>query len=286
MIGKDFLIIRNPKLMLKQIVSGGQTGADRAALDVAIKMNIPHGGWISKGRKTETGPLPKIYQLREMAASDYPSRTRKNIIDSHGTVIISRGQLRGGSKLTQSFARVKGKPNCHIDLLKQDTFEGAITLQSFILENSIRILNVAGPRASHDPGIYFEVKSIMEAMLYLMYLDSDAENRLSDLVLDSRNNKEFPETLEQAVLLVITALPLKHRTSVARMDDTALKDLYFSWMDSIRNITGLDQKDSNLLNGLRKDRNTGLEFTVEDGVMDVIRAVKDYLSDHYRLRIL
>ncbi len=272
--------------MLRQIVSGGQTGADRAALDVAIKMNIPHGGWISKGRITEAGPLPEIYQLREMAASDYPSRTRRNILDSHGTVIISRGQLRGGSKLTQSFAQVKGKPNCHIDLLKQDTFEGAIILQSFILENQIRILNVAGPRASHDPGIYFEVKSIIEAMLYLMYLDSDAEDELSDLVLDSSNNKGFPKTLDQAVKLVISALSLKHRTRVASMENTTLKDLYFTWMDSIRNITGLDQKNSNLLNGLRQDRNAGLEFTVEDGVMDVIRAVKNYLSDHYRLRIL
>ncbi len=272
--------------ILTQIVSGGQTGADRAALDVAIKLNIPHGGWISKGRLTEAGPLPKIYQLREMAVSDYPSRTRQNIIDSHGTAIISRGPLSGGSKLTQSFARVKGKPNCHIDLLTQDTFEAAIILQSFITENQISVLNVAGPRASHDPGIYFEVKAIMEATLYLMYLESDAEAELADLVLENHDKDRPPLTLDQAVAVIINALSLKHRTRVARMDNNRLKDLYFAWMDSVTQITGLETERSELLADLRQKLQAGNEYTVEDGAMDVIRAVKDYLTEHYRLRIL
>ena len=91
--------------MLKKIISGGQTGADRAAIDLAIKLNIPHGGWIPKGRKTESGPLPLEYRLKEMNTSDYPSRTKLNIIDSHGTVIFSRGRLTGGSALTRVFAK-------------------------------------------------------------------------------------------------------------------------------------------------------------------------------------
>ncbi len=272
--------------MLTQIVSGGQTGADRAALDVAIKLNIPHGGWISKGRKTEAGPLPIIYKLREMAVSDYPSRTRQNIIDSHGTVIISRGPLRGGSKLTQSFARVKGKPNCHIDLLKQDTFEAAIILQSFILGNFIQILNVAGPRASHDPGIYFEVKSIIEAMLYLIYLDSDTEAELADLILENHEISGSCQTLDDAVARILKTLSLKQRTRVARMDDNRLTDLYFTWMDSVKHITGLDTEKSELIGVLRQNRSAGNEYAVEDAAMDIIRAVKNHLTDHYRLRIL
>ncbi|MCG8633690.1 MAG: putative molybdenum carrier protein [Desulfobacterales bacterium] len=272
--------------MLTQIVSGGQTGADQAALDVAIKLNIPHGGWIAKGRKTESGPLPEIYKLREMTVSDYPSRTRQNIIDSQGTIIISRGPLRGGSKLTQSFARVKGKPNCHIDLLKQDTFEAAIILQAFIKENLIQVLNVAGPRASHDPGIYFEVKSILEAMLYLMYLDSDAETELADLVPEPAGERPSCRTLDEAVKIIINSLSLKHRARVARMGNDRLKDLYFAWMDSVKIMTGLDSDSSGLMDALRRNRTTVNAYTPEDGAMDIIRGVKEHLTDHYRLRIL
>ena len=74
--------------MIKKIISGGQTGADRAALDVAIKLGIRHGGWIPKGRKTEDGPLSDKYQLQEMPTASYPARTEQNVIDSDGTLII------------------------------------------------------------------------------------------------------------------------------------------------------------------------------------------------------
>ena len=100
-----------------------------------------------------------------MATSDYPSRTRQNILDSHGTVIISRGALKGGSKLTYSLARGAGKPFCHIDLLDQDIFEAALVLHSFLRENHIRVLNVAGPRASKDEKIYKAVFNLMEEVI-------------------------------------------------------------------------------------------------------------------------
>ena len=86
--------------MIKKIISGGQTGADRAALDTAIKIGIPQGGWIPKGRITEEGPLPDKYQLQEMSSDSYPERTEQNVIDSDGTLIISRGPLTGGSLYT------------------------------------------------------------------------------------------------------------------------------------------------------------------------------------------
>ena len=84
--------------MISKIISGGQTGADRAALDVAIELGIPHGGWIPKGRKTEAGPLSAKYRLQEMPTSDYPKRTEQNVIDSDGTMIVCHGPLTGGSE--------------------------------------------------------------------------------------------------------------------------------------------------------------------------------------------
>lgn len=272
--------------MLTQIVSGGQTGADRAALDVAIKFNIPHGGWIARGRRTEDGPLPEVYRLREMAATDYPSRTRQNIIDSHGTAVISRGRLTGGSKLTRSFARVKGRPNCHIDVAGNDTFEAAIILQSFVQENQIRVLNVAGPRASHDPGIYFDVKSIMETMLYLDYLDSGAEDSLRGLFPRLPEQHPYPGTLDAAVEAVSTPLSLKAKALVARMATDRVMDLYFAWMDDLRTGLGLEGRNSGLLSCLARDRATGQMYTAEDAVMDVVKALKSDLTDRYRPRIL
>jgi len=79
--------------MLTKIISGGQTGADRAALDAAIDLGIPHGGWIPKGRNAEDGTLPDKYQLQEMPTASYPKRTEQNVIDSDGTLILSHGNL-------------------------------------------------------------------------------------------------------------------------------------------------------------------------------------------------
>ena len=91
--------------MVKKIVSGGQTGADRAALDVAIKLNILHGGWVPKGRKTDGGILPYMYKLKETSSGGYPNYSERNVIDCDGTLIFARGKLTGGSKLTQDLAK-------------------------------------------------------------------------------------------------------------------------------------------------------------------------------------
>jgi len=270
--------------ILEQIISGGQTGADRAALDTAIKFNIPHGGWITLGRRTEDGPLPENYRLREMSTRDYPSRTRQNILDSNGTVIISRGPLTGGSKLTESCARVAGKPVCQIDLLIQDIFEAALILHSFVLENFIRVLNVAGPRASHDPAIYFDVKSVMESMLYLVYLDAESSGA-SNLLLPDIPEQGDARDLGQAVKWICKDLSLKSKTLIGRMDDSRTRDLYFQMMDYIKIRTGLNREKSRLLMEMRKSRNL-LEYSPEDGAMDVTKALKHHLAKHHNLRIL
>ena len=102
--------------MIKKIISGGQTGADRAALDVAIKLIILHGGWIPKGRKTEDGTLPEIYKLKEMPTDSYPARTEQSVIDSDGTLIIARGKLTGGTDYTRKMTLRHHKQLLGIDL--------------------------------------------------------------------------------------------------------------------------------------------------------------------------
>jgi hypothetical protein len=151
--------------MIKKIISGGQTGADRAALDVAIALGIPHGGWIPKGRKTERGPLPAKYQLREMPTAEYPKRTEQNVKDSDGTLIVSHGELSRGSDFTRQMAVKHGKPWIHVDVNKVWVEATVQIIRAWISGNNIEVLNVAGPRASKDREIYSTTARILKAVL-------------------------------------------------------------------------------------------------------------------------
>ena len=151
--------------MIKKIISGGQTGADRAALDIAIEFGILHGGWIPKGKKTEDGVLPDKYKLKEMPTASYPKRTEQNVLDSDGTVIFSRGKLTGGSALTRKMAKQNARPWLHIDLDRVTAREAVQIIAGWVDENEIQTLNVAGPRASKDPGIHDFVIRLLERIL-------------------------------------------------------------------------------------------------------------------------
>ena len=151
--------------MLQKIISGGQTGADRAGLDVAIELGIPHGGWIPKGRKAEDGVLPDKYHLQEMPTSSYPKRTEQNVLDSDGTLILSHGNLTGGSALTRKLAKQHLKPWLHIDLDELSLKEAADRLTRWIEGHEIRVLNVAGPRGSKDPDIYDQTKEVISGCI-------------------------------------------------------------------------------------------------------------------------
>ena len=168
--------------MLKKIMSGGQTGADRAALDVALKFDIPHGGWIPKGRKTEKGPLPVKYQLQEMPTDSYPARTEKNVIDSDGTLIIARGKLTGGSDYTRKMTLKHRKQLLGIDLNLTGHYDAASLAASWIRMQHVKVLNVAGPRASEDRQIYSDVVIILEQVIQIL-TDEDWKSGMKVKVL-------------------------------------------------------------------------------------------------------
>ncbi len=107
---------------------------DRAALDVAIKLGIAHGGWIPQGRLTESGVLPQKYHLKETSSSEYSVRTEKNVIDSDGTLIISQGPLTGGSEYTREMAIRHSRPWLHIDLDRMIAFHAATAINKWILQ--------------------------------------------------------------------------------------------------------------------------------------------------------
>lgn len=141
-------------------MSGAQTGVDRAALDVALELGIPCGGWVPRGRLDETGRIPDGYpNLRETSGADWDERTEANVRDSDGTLILSRGPLTGGSAFTARVAERLGRPCLHVDLDQHGEAEAAI--RGWVADREIDVLNVAGPRASKDPGLYEIVRRVL-----------------------------------------------------------------------------------------------------------------------------
>ena len=147
------------------LISGGQTGADRAALDWAIVNSIPHGGWCPCGRLAEDGEIDTRYLLRETPEADYLQRTEWNVKDSDATLIISLApQLTGGSLATMELTAAHDKPCLHLSGL-QDASDNAPQLANFLRKNEVKILNVAGPRASGEPQLGAFVHAILDELL-------------------------------------------------------------------------------------------------------------------------
>lgn len=153
-------------MTLRTIVSGGQTGADRAALDAALACGLAIGGWVPKGRLAEDGPVPARYAgLRETDSEDTAVRTRLNVRDSDATLVVSRGPLTGGSLRTADESVRAGRPLLHLDLARLEPAAAAGRLVEWLAAVRPVVLNVAGPRASEDPAIGAAVAALLRAVL-------------------------------------------------------------------------------------------------------------------------
>ncbi len=151
----------NIKIIVDKIISGGQTGVDRAALDAALELKIPCGGWCPKGRRAEDGVIPQHYPLEEASSSGYPVRTELNVQDADGTLIITLGSPQGGTALTIRLAQKYRKPYLMVDLTQEPNF---VIVREWLSKNEIRVLNIAGPRENEAPGIYRRAKLFLQKL--------------------------------------------------------------------------------------------------------------------------
>ena len=154
--------------MIQKLISGGQTGADRAGLDVAIRWGLPHGGWCPKGRKAEDGIIGGQYQLVETPSASYLQRTEWNVRDSDATAVFTIAPtLTGGSKRTAEFAEKHLKSWIHLARQAATYEDPALILQRFVENNGVKILNVAGTRASKEPDVWrFAYETLDAAFFY------------------------------------------------------------------------------------------------------------------------
>lgn len=148
--------------MIRKVVSGGQTGVDRAGLDAAVNAGIPIGGYCPRGRRAEDGIIPERYPLIEMESPESCYRTEKNVIESDGTLILNKGTLSEGTKLTLDYTAKYGKPSLIVQLDAEHIIEPANVIR-WIEGQFINVLNIAGPKESKLPeGIYTEAFTYLE----------------------------------------------------------------------------------------------------------------------------
>jgi hypothetical protein len=147
-----------------QVVSGGQTGVDRAALDAARAAGLPCGGWCPRGRRAEDGAIPADYPLRETPTEDYAQRTEWNVRDSGATLVLVRGRTGPGTAFTIDRARRLGRPLLVVDLREEPDPAAA---RRWIADGAVGVLNVAGPRESQDPGIGAAARAFLDEVFAL-----------------------------------------------------------------------------------------------------------------------
>jgi len=166
----------NSQARVAKIVSGGQTGADQGALDAALEIGIPCGGWCPQGRRSEAGPIPERYPLTETHREDYLFRTEQNVVDSEATLVFTYGAPQGGSKKTIEFAIKRRRPHLHVDLNQSDDDRLVEAIHAWLSGDGPQpatrapvprrpVLNVAGSRESERPGIHDRVKGLLIKVL-------------------------------------------------------------------------------------------------------------------------
>jgi len=150
--------------MLKKIISGDQSGVEMAALDAALKLDIPHAGWAYKRKRAEDGVLPEHYNLKTIDVPSYHDRLEKNIIDSDGTAILTHGQLIIGSKIIKDLAKKHNKSCLYVDLTECSLNHAISSIRKWIINNEIETVYFTGSKAVGESSVYEETIRIIDGI--------------------------------------------------------------------------------------------------------------------------
>ena len=273
--------------MLKKIISGGQVGADQAALDAAIKYNFPYGGWIQKGRKTQSGILPDKYELKEMSVAGFKEKIEQNVIDSDGTVIISHGNLAGGADYSHTMVKKHNRPYLHIDLNETPAFMASSKINTWIIENDIEVMNVTGSRTSEDSNVYRDTIYIIEGTILLSMVHAKSGEKLTDY-----DRKELidklpipPNTVDEAVERMIADLDLETKVRLANMDLNNLADVHFDLDVYFKNAFGVWHGNKELLVDCRA-KSGELIRDEDEATFVILKALWEKLRGTHSLRVV
>lgn len=251
---------------------------ERAALDVAIKVDIPHGGWTPNSGKTKESHLLEKYRLREMPDASNSDHIEKNILGSDGTLVVSQGQLVGETALIQKMAEQLSRPCLHVELDISNDFVVAQAISAWISENRIEILNVAGQGLNNDPRIYNATAKIFETVLYFDMMGFS-------LVAADQITKKVFNTVDDATNEIIFRLSLKDKATIANMNQGDLATLHPSLGEFIKNNFGLRGRNKELIESCSLSAGKA-DIQDDDAVQVILNEVWSRLRETHRIRVV
>ena len=264
--------------MLQKIISGGHEGAERAALDVAIKMDIAHGGWVLKGG---TKALPKKYNLKEVLSEDPIQAIKKNMENADGTLFLYRNMLKKDLELAKKVIRDHQKPYLLVDLGKISKFESALNICKWIIEEEIKTLNISGETGDRAADIHNDAVDVLESVIYLGH--TEYSNPLK--VEFPLSVQKQPKTIDEALALLLEEIPLKDKVVIANMTVGELVSLDATLGRYIRDSFGLWAGNLPLLESFREIENNK-ELQAENVPVLIIKSLWDTLKKTHRLRLV
>jgi hypothetical protein len=162
--------------MFRKIISGGHPGAEKAALDAALKLGIPHSGWAYEGSLTEDGPLPEQYKVKETGNKSFSNRIKMNVLDASGVVIFSYGKLPIGLRMVEELASRHNRPYLNIDLRESSFNLAAATIRAWMIKNEIESVYFTGQKSVKGADIYSEVMKVIEGIERIDTEDSETQD--------------------------------------------------------------------------------------------------------------
>lgn len=238
--------------MIHKIVSGGQTGVEMAALDVAVKLGLSHGGSAPRGMRNEDGIIERRYGLTEAVAVGFKKAMEENVLKSDGTLLITRGKRTVETKYAVETALKHKRQFLHVDLSQHSAFEAASLAGSWVVMNHVRAVFVTGPAASQDPMIYVQTKKILQTVFYLEFVKTGLHPEhpgVRDFGQDRgyHDISDLPQSVDDAVTRLKAALPLKDRALMANMQADELNHLKSGLGEYIKQKFGLYLENEKLL---------------------------------------
>jgi len=265
-------------MMLKRIISNGESGVAQAALEIAAKLGIPYGGSIPKGWKAGSGALFDSKKLREVSSTSDYVWYEQNVIDSDGTLILSHGEPKESSDYSRRMAEKHRRPWIHVDLEVITALDASLKISSWAIKNRLGVLNIVGSSAVKDPTIYSESKEIVEGMIYLIQIQ-DKDHRMETLSADAL----VPKTVAEAVSRLIAKLSLKDRATIANMTIDELDSLQVTLGKYLSNFFQLPDGNKELIASCRFVSKKAVP-NEEIGAMIIIRELWEILRKTHKLR--
>lgn len=260
--------------MIQKIISGGESGVEEAALDIAVKMNISRGGWISSWRKNELGKKADNYQLQEMPGVTHSRIAEYNLRNSDGVLIIAKGESSGNPALYRRMAQKFNLPCLYIDLEKMSEFQASEQIISWIRDHKIQIVYITGTNDKNDK-LYDTVSDILDSALMMLMAEVPAPGELSDFF-------RLPKDVEEAAEMLADKLTFREKTKIANSKKDKLLPLALSLGTYIRSEFRLDTNDA--LMGLCR-KITGSD-EIDEAILLIVERMWEKLQKGNVLRVV